>query len=1226
MRSCKAALALAITTLVLSAAASVMGATVPLRGDFPAGALDDPVPVSGGIPFPKGSLKSAENIRLLGANGRELPCQVTRTAVWPDGSVKWVMVDAVLSPAAAKALKLEYGAAVRRAAVRDPLKAEMQGDGAAVSGGGISAAIKKSGGGVLDEFSLGGRSVIAADRPARLVVNTLRIPDGTSGKALPAHTYVCRDTSATLDVGKVAIDEVAIESPGPIRVTVRVRGRILLPRFGSTMPARVLQGEGSGKMPFSMRLSFYRGTGVVYGQHQIIFAGEPDCDYIARWGIELPGLAGSRGTVVLEPGVELAQENGTLSVAREQTRLCWAPVKGGFAMIRKGWENRPCAVTRSGGAAWIDFWPTASGVWDLRRYAREWAVGESGNPRDAAAMKRYAKYAARGIAKSHNFVISLGKGAPAGAAPDAVKALAGRAMLVAPPSWYGSTLALGPFAPEQTTGAHARLDASTRREMDYHLYCQDLFNWYGKIDFGFWQTRFGTIHRHDRWDRDYGRWGWSLNDGAGRVGHILMLQYLRTLERRYLEAGEAFNRINYDTNMVHTKYHLENTKNWWTTTGCSHRHNVQPFGCPYIGMRGSYPVGQRIVHLLTGDGVIADGLDIVSEAGYVYVNGNASRLCNSGGSDGQGSASNALLWKYETTGDRKYLAACRKILDKSGLVPPTGGRRLGYGPSFGLFNAAGEYAMVSGDKAFQQRVIELAKKGATQKKPGQFVYAMAIGYHLTKDGALRSKIASVLTGMAGARSRSLAGLAPERWPGHCGWSSPSLNANQTRDYPYGIGVLTPAAGAGEWPELKPSLKPVPGALPEKWYGAAGAQTEVAGLLGARALLRVRAPAGGGEITAGKAKWKLDFNLADKVGVGAASPLAEPIAMYVTLARPKDGDARLADKLETHKGVVSKVGAADDGGVLATGKAGPATFAAKLSATEVDGVSGVRVEVACRVPAGGGRVASWGLQLPLKMGPNANLIQTTAPGRFRLERCRLDQNDERVPAWLAAMERRENLPHWPKWRLSGLSIGPGQHYRIWRASEASVSPVFCEMGTGGANWFDLTDRGADPRWGVTVRMLRPGEPASDASRLAVRANLVSGLVQVQFHDQSAEPLDEKTAAAGLSGAADIIFHDGWRPPLSKPQLTPAQYRKFVDDLNYGGLYGLCAYRFRLSRDHRVKGRQWMERIRDHGVEPREILYGMQWRDGLKKHCEKLGVAYDAEDIEGSVSRIVGHYRE
>ena len=53
-----------------------------------------------------------------------------------------------------------------------------------------------------------------------------------------------------------------------------------------------------------------------------------------------------------------------------------------------------------------------------------------------------------------------------------------------------------------------------------------------------------------------------------------MLQYLRTLERRYLEAGEAFNRINYDTNMVHTKYHLENTSSSCTTTGCSHRHNV----------------------------------------------------------------------------------------------------------------------------------------------------------------------------------------------------------------------------------------------------------------------------------------------------------------------------------------------------------------------------------------------------------------------------------------------------------------------------------------------------------------------------------------------------------------------------------------------------------------------------------------------------------------------------
>src|SRR5208282_820604 len=116
-------------------------------------------------------------------------------------------------------------------------------------------------------------------------------------------------------------------------------------------------------------------------------------------------------------------------------------------------------------------------------------------------------------------------------------------------------------------------------------------------------------------------------------------------------------------------------------------------------------------------------------------------------------------------------------------------------------------------------------------------------------------------------------------------------------------------------------------------------------------------------------------------------------------------------------------------------------------------------------------------------------------------------------------------------------------------------------------------------------------AADPGRQALRANLETGLLEVQFHDAAAEPLPEATAAAGLSGAADLIFHDGWRPPLSRPELTAKQYEKFIDDLNYGENYGLNAYRFKLSLSHNVQGRQWMEKIRDLGIEPREILYGM-----------------------------------
>ncbi|MCY3023365.1 MAG: hypothetical protein NTW87_30670, partial [Planctomycetota bacterium] len=135
-----------------------------------------------------------------------------------------------------------------------------------------------------------------------------------------------------------------------------------------------------------------------------------------------------------------------------------------------------------------------------------------------------------------------------------------------------------------------------------------------------------------------------------------------------------------------------------------------------------------------------------------------------------------------------------------------------------------------------------------------------------------------------------------------------------------------------------------------------------------------------------------------------------------------------------------------------------------------------------------------------------------------------------------------------------------------------------------------------------------------------------LLEIQFHDAAAEPLSEDAAAAGLAGAVDLIFHDGWRPPLAKPELTAAQYEKFMADLNYGGNYGLFALRFALSITHQVQGKEWAEKIRDLGIEPREILYGMLWGDALAKHCQKLGVKWDLNDVEASVRGVIEHYRK
>ena len=51
-------------------------------------------PISTGVPFAQGVLRSEENVRLLGPDGREVPCQTDVRARWnPKGSIAWLGLD-----------------------------------------------------------------------------------------------------------------------------------------------------------------------------------------------------------------------------------------------------------------------------------------------------------------------------------------------------------------------------------------------------------------------------------------------------------------------------------------------------------------------------------------------------------------------------------------------------------------------------------------------------------------------------------------------------------------------------------------------------------------------------------------------------------------------------------------------------------------------------------------------------------------------------------------------------------------------------------------------------------------------------------------------------------------------------------------------------------------------------------------------------------------------------
>ncbi len=82
--------------------------------------LDEPWPLVGGLPFPEGELRDASQIRIIGADGVEIPAQVDVAATWRDGSIRWALVGFTSSPQGK--YRVEFGPGVSRRAPTQPIR------------------------------------------------------------------------------------------------------------------------------------------------------------------------------------------------------------------------------------------------------------------------------------------------------------------------------------------------------------------------------------------------------------------------------------------------------------------------------------------------------------------------------------------------------------------------------------------------------------------------------------------------------------------------------------------------------------------------------------------------------------------------------------------------------------------------------------------------------------------------------------------------------------------------------------------------------------------------------------------------------------------------------------------------------------------------------------------------------------------------------------------------
>ena len=103
--------ACALAAVFLASCPNAPAATIELRVVERQGVARRGEPVTFAVPFPKGELRSAEQVRLL-RDGSEVPAQFRATGLWrPEASIRWLLVDfqTDIAANAQQTYTLEYG-------------------------------------------------------------------------------------------------------------------------------------------------------------------------------------------------------------------------------------------------------------------------------------------------------------------------------------------------------------------------------------------------------------------------------------------------------------------------------------------------------------------------------------------------------------------------------------------------------------------------------------------------------------------------------------------------------------------------------------------------------------------------------------------------------------------------------------------------------------------------------------------------------------------------------------------------------------------------------------------------------------------------------------------------------------------------------------------------------------------------------------------------------------
>jgi hypothetical protein len=185
-------------------------------------------PVSFGVPFAEGAVTHAAELSVVDESGMVIPCQATPLATWPDGSLRWVLIDFLVTKneSASMAVTVTADGAGSAVSANTGLTLQKRGNGYRVLTG-------------TTEFLIDG-AVLRAFAEARF--------SGFGTPFVPGSEVIVRDSEGNSYTSR--IQQLSVEASGPVRITLRAQGAFT-------------SGRRTPFCVFDARLSFYAGTGLM---------------------------------------------------------------------------------------------------------------------------------------------------------------------------------------------------------------------------------------------------------------------------------------------------------------------------------------------------------------------------------------------------------------------------------------------------------------------------------------------------------------------------------------------------------------------------------------------------------------------------------------------------------------------------------------------------------------------------------------------------------------------------------------------------------------------------------------------------------------------------------------------------------------------------------------------------------------------------------------------------